>query len=195
MVDPTDITDFCRSDEDLQEFFLFSAAVAGKTAKVIAQKISEFLALDRSDVTPFDKIRAMVRTHSLGMNLRYVKLGKYSILSDCYRQVVIDNIDLRTCSVDELEKLPGVGEKTSRFFILHSRPNQELACLDTHILSYLEELGHSVPKSQPTGKKYAELEQIFLSHAKALGRNPAELDLAIWNERSKRSGKTAASQT
>ena len=188
MVDPTKITDFCRSDKDLQEFFCFTVAVAGKTASVISVKIDQFFKLDRSDITPFEKIRKMARTHSLGMNLRHVKLGKYALLTDCYKQVVNSGIDLRTCSIEDLEKFPGVGPKTSRFFLLHSRPNQDIACLDTHVLSYLQELGHSVPKSPPSGKKYAELEQIFLSHAKDLGRNPAELDLSIWNQRSKRSG-------
>ena len=189
MVDPTKITDFCRSDNDLQEFFLFTVGVAGKTASVIAVKIDQFLKLDRSDITPFEKIRRMSRTHSLGMNLMYVKLGKYAILTDCYKQVVNSGIDLRNCSIEDLEKFPGVGPKTSRFFHLHSRPNQVIACLDTHVLSYLQELGHSVPKSAPSGRKYMELERIFLSHARDLGRDPAELDLAIWNQRSKRSGK------
>lgn len=191
MVDPTDITNYHRTDEQLQELLLFCVSVAGKTAKVIALKLEQFLSLDREGGTPFEKIRRMVQVHSLGTNLQHVKLGRYSTLSNCFSMLAKSNIDLRTCSVDDLEKFPGIGPKTSRFFVLHSRPDQRIACLDTHVLSYLRDLGHDIPKGAPSGKRYKAIEQIFIAHADELGRDIAELDLSIWNEYSKRSGAGA----
>ncbi len=188
LVDPTRITNYERTDEELQTFLLFCIAVAGKTASVISKKIQDFLYLSRNDFLPFDKIKEMVQNHSLGINLQRVKLGKYSILGPCYSQISQSCLDLRTCSTDDLEKFPGIGPKTSRFFILHSRKDQEYACLDTHVLQYLKNLGHKVPKSSPSGNKYKELEQIFLLRAKELKRLPADLDLDIWNTYSKKSG-------
>lgn len=188
MVDPTDMTKFDRSTEDLEELILFCVAVAGKTASIIASKMDIFLSCERAKVSPFEKIRRMIKSHSLMMNLQYAKLGKYGILSETYKGLATSGIDLRTCSLEELERFKGIGPKTSRFFVLHTRPNQRIACLDTHVLAYLRSLGYSIPKGAPSGKRYMEIEQIFVKYAEKLGKTTAELDLAIWNELSSRSG-------
>lgn len=56
-----------------------------------------------------------------------------------------------------------------------------IACLDTHVLKYLGELGHDVPKTTPTGKKYRELEKAFIEHCDEVGKDIATLDLEVWN--------------
>lgn len=191
MVDPTDVTKFDRTDAELEEYLLFCVAVAGKTAKIIAQKLDQFLSLERGEGSPFEKIRRMSSCHCLGTNLQAVKLGRYSVLGPCYKALATSGINLRTCTLEELESFPGIGQKTSRYFMLHTRPNQRIAALDTHVLQYLGRLGHNVPKSTPTGERYYELERIFIEHADSLGRDIAELDLEIWNENSVRSGPAA----
>lgn len=73
--------------------------------------------------------------------------------------------------------------KTSRFFVMHTRRNAtEYACLDTHILRWLGNKGHEVPKTTPSGQKYLDLEKLFLDYANDMGMMPATLDLQIWNE-------------
>jgi thermostable 8-oxoguanine DNA glycosylase len=80
-----------------------------------------------------------------------------------------------------LEAITGVGPKTARFFILHTRPNQTMAVLDTHILKYLRDKGHTTQKvTPPAGKKYDELEQIVIAEAKASGMSQPDFDLHIW---------------
>lgn len=192
MVDPTDVTNFNRSEAELEEYLLFCVAVAGKTAKIIAQKVDQFLALERGADSPFEKLRKMISSYSLGLNLQTVKMGKYSTLVPCFKALATSGIDLRTCSLQELEAFPGIGPKTSRFFVLHTRPNQRIAVLDTHVLQYLGRLGHDVPKTTPNGKRYYELEKTFIELADAQGRSIAEMDLSIWNENSKRSGLAAS---
>tara|TARA_B100000614_G_scaffold262909_1_gene300500 strand:+ start:74189 stop:74791 length:603 start_codon:yes stop_codon:yes gene_type:complete len=196
MVDPQFITDFNRSDYDLEEFALFSVAVAGKTASQIAKATEKFIQMERRGETPFEKIRLMKRNHALTMNIQSARLGKWSLLSACYDKMAHSGIDLRTCSLEELEELPGIGPKTSRFFVMHSRPNQKIAALDTHILSYLRDQGFDTPKNSPSGRRYAEIERMFIEHAESIGRGDdlAEFDLEIWNAYSTRSGLGATGE-
>jgi thermostable 8-oxoguanine DNA glycosylase len=76
---------------------------------------------------------------------------------------------------------------------MHSRPNQRIAVLDTHILHWLRDQGVAAPKTTPLkgSKKYKDLELTFLTLADKLGEDPAILDLRIWNEYSRNGlGKT-----
>lgn len=93
--------------------------------------------------------------------------------------------EIRNYTVEDLEQIHGVGMKTSRFFVVHSRPDQRYTILDTHILKWLGKQGYNVPKSTPPRKRYLELEKTFLDECDKRNRNPAELDLEIWNEYSK----------
>jgi thermostable 8-oxoguanine DNA glycosylase len=91
------------------------------------------------------------------------------------------NHQLRSVPVNILECVKDIGMKTARFFVMHSRPNQQVACLDTHILKWLGEQGHEVPTRTPRGQKYLDLEKIFLDYCNKMGKTPAQLDLEIWN--------------
>ena len=182
MIDPRDITKYNRTQSELEELLLFSVAVAGKTASTIAKQLDHFLSLERRGVTPFAKIRNMVQDKMLLNNLRKSKIGKYTVLSKAYKQLAFANIDLRKCEVKDLERFMGIGSKTSRFFILHTRPKVRLAVLDTHILKWMSGFIQGVPKSTPSKKKYLQLEQQFLNYCDSAHIEPAKLDLMIWNE-------------
>lgn len=184
MVDPTDVTDFDRSPAELQEFLMFGMCVAGKTAHIQARKLDEFL---RLDVEPFLYVRLL--GDDLELALREVRMGKYSTLGPGFRQLSAWDPDLSSASAKALQKVTGIGPKTAKFFIMHSRDEPGHAVLDTHILDWLSELGHDVPNATPTGAEYDRLERVFLAEASKRGRHPAELDLAVWKERSR--SKTA----
>lgn len=94
--------------------------------------------------------------------------------------MVNSNLNLKTCTVDDLQAIPGIGPKTARFFLLHTRPDAMVACLDTHILKFLRINGHDAPVSTPSGKRYLELERIYLDMCVRNGWNPAEKDIQIW---------------
>ena len=162
-----------------------------------------------TDLTPLGGLWSLAHMYdhrSLEKIVKRNKIGQYDRILRCFThlayrlpqteqddvlQHAVDKerlIDLKTVSAAELEQVFGIGPKTARFFILHTRRNAEVACLDTHILRYMrEELGIRTPKSTPSGKKYLELEQAFLAHAKELGRDVAELDLDIWTRYTKSS--------
>ena len=109
-------------------------------------------------------------------------IGCFNNKAITFNQLAFSNIDLMNCSVEELEKIKGIGMKTSRCFVIHSRKNANYAGLDTHILKYLRSLGHDVPLSTPSGKKYVEIEKIFLSLVEKSGKTLSEFDLSIWKE-------------
>jgi thermostable 8-oxoguanine DNA glycosylase len=64
--------------------------------------------------------------------------------------------------------------------VLHSRPDQQIAVLDTHILKWLREQGYNVPKATPPKARYTIIEKDFLTECDKAGKTPAELDLEIW---------------
>lgn len=184
MINPSDITKYDRTDYELEEFFLFSVLVAGKTAKVVARSLAAFL--EDTSLTPLNYIRNLVKSYTLEQKLKEARTGQYSRLTKLLTEVLRRNICLRTCSASDLESISGIGPKTARFFILHSREQQCYAVLDVHIMRWLAGEGYDTPVRPKNNKDYAYWEQIFLNHADTyIGRftsiGYAELDLMIWN--------------
>lgn len=180
MIDPFDITKFDRTDAELEEFVLFCAVVAGKTASTQARLLDNMLKVvfGRS---PFDKVRRLIRNKQLLPALKESRLGQYSRLKSFFEDIV--NLDLRTCTVEDLERVRGCGPKTARFFLIHTRPNQRLAAVDTHILKELRLHGVMAPKATPpAGASYRRLEAAFLSMADEANMSPADYDLMIWTK-------------
>lgn len=184
LVDPFNFTKFDRTPAELEAMVLFCIMVANKRAD---QTYKKFEALMRygPDLSPFGKVAWMVR-RGLLRYLRAVRAGQYTRIAAAFKAVLA--LDLRTCTVDQLEACHGIGPKTARMFLLHSRPNQRIAVLDTHILAFLREtLPYlNAPRSTPpAGPVYRRLEDAFLTFCDITGYSPATLDLQIWNDRSR----------
>lgn len=170
--------DYDRNNNQLEAFFVFAVCVANKKADTTIIKVNSFL---NSNNSPFDLIRNLIKEGRLKEELQKARTGQYTRIERALTYIVNTNLNLRTCSVEELLKVPGIGNKTARFFIAFSRPNQRLAILDTHILKFLRAKGYDAPKSTPTSnKEYKKLEEAFLKEADKLGRNPTELDYELW---------------
>lgn len=185
MIDPTKITNYNRSVPELEELLLFCILVAGKNATTTSKKLEELLSygLAFTNGSPFKRIRVMAEEECLADVLKDFGIGCYHLKSKGLRAAANSGLDLRTCSVEQLEKIPGIGMKTSRFFVLHSRENARVSCLDTHVLKWLAYYSRfEIPKQTPSKKKYLELEQVFLKVADVLNIDPAILDLSIWNK-------------
>jgi thermostable 8-oxoguanine DNA glycosylase len=187
MITPATITKYDRTEEELEEFLMFAILVAGKSAEQQARKLDEFLkrCMYPQIGKPFAHIEFLDKRGWLEIHMKEFKLGQYQRIGKAFRGILKFKGKLKTVTVQDLESIPGIGSKTARFFVLHSRLNQQYAVLDTHILKWMGSLGHNVPKSTPTKKTYAILEKIFLCIAEARKMTPADLDLTIWKEYSK----------
>lgn len=187
MIDVANPRNFEYSEYDLQEFALFCVCVAGKRADDTAQKLDKFLLAHAvKNMTPFQAIRMLRDGNALPEWLKIYKFGQYNRIVSAFLRLT--SVDLRTATLETLETI--MGPKSARFFLLNTRPNQRVAALDRHILAELRQwyavVGHnSIPKSTPPrGPKYHLLEKLWLDHCDKLGRDPAELDLEVWNRRS-----------
>jgi hypothetical protein len=188
IVHPHAVTDYNRTPDALACFILFAVAVAGKASKVQAPKVGAFVAALRADlgVSHWNALTmiAAISDADLRARLEAVRLGQYTRITRTYRALAGLGDDLSGVSLEALQAACGL--KTSRFFLLHSRPGVRVAVLDTHILAWLREQGHAAPKSTPQSPaSYARLERLFLRLCDEQGLSPAAFDLAIWSSRAK----------
>lgn len=183
MIDAFKITDFARSEHELEEYFLFCLAVAGKKASMISSKLEQFLSRRSASEGPFDYVLRLESERSVGEELRRVKMGKYGLLEFAYpASARLFRGRLATAPVEELETIRGVGPKTARFFALHSRKEPgDIAVIDTHVLKYLRRIGHAVPDRMPDRRTYPRLERLMIDAAREAGMPMCQFDLAVWS--------------
>ncbi len=184
MVDPFRITKFDRTEDELEEFALFCVSVAGKSAETTARALDKYLGtlpLIKGN-WPFSRIRFSLGSEKqLAQQLKRCGFGCFNSRATSFKALVTSGLDLVRCSREELEKLHGWGPKTSRFFLLHSRPDFRGAPLDTHVLKFLRVCGvKNVPKSTPPkGKRYLELEAQYMALCPPW-QTLADFDLEVW---------------
>jgi hypothetical protein len=183
MIDPNNITNFNLSDTELEQHILFWVCAAGKNGITASKSLDKFLTTWRGHSYPFHTIFRMNSLYNnLPSALKDSGIGCYNHKARTFYELSKSQLDLRNCSTEELEKIYGIGMKTSRCFILHSRRNARCAGLDTHILKYLKKSGiENVPKSTPSSKKeYLRLENEFLKIVDRCETSVAEFDLKVW---------------
>lgn len=191
LVDPSDVIKYDRSTDELELFWLFCAVVAGKTATTQARLLDRFLS-GLEGGSPFDRLR---RAHASGMLLEALvasRLGQFNRLHRMFVESL--KLDLRACTVEDLEAIHGCGPKTARMFLMMSRPKQRYAALDTHVLKHLRANGIEAPKATPAaGPTYRRLEEEFVRLADAARMDVSEYDLMVWKKYSGNvHGETAA---
>lgn len=176
-----------RQTQDKLEYkLLYSLVVAGKNATFAENVMKKFLSYAGYDYTanPMALVRMLVKNGGLMSHLLDCRTGNYQKLQHAFETVAFavggGVLNLKTCTPQDLEAIKGIGPKTSRFFLLWTRKNEQYAALDTHILKWLRYLGHDAPKTTPTGKKYAELEEAFLEEVEKRKTVTSKLDYQIW---------------
>ena len=182
-IDPHNITNYNRDKYQKESFLLYCICAAGKTASIQALKLNSFL---EGITKPFSYIKNLVKSQELYTYLVKSKIGQYKRIEKSFENVLDFNLDC--VSVDELVRVKGIGPKTARFFVMHSRKGEKVATLDVHILKWLSEQGvENVPLQTPQNEvTYKRLETEFLERAKKMGKSPAELDLEIWKKKAKK---------
>lgn len=196
MIDPTKITNYKMTRPQLEEFILFWVCAAGKNGKLAARCIDNLLKTWRpvaarmmKNPSPFEVIKQITYRADLAEEMKNHGIGCFNQKAKTFIQLIWSNLNLKTCTVDDLEKITGIGPKTARCFLIHSREGQQYAALDTHVLKFMKDMGYDVPKTTPTGKKYKRIEKDFIYLAGVAGYTTAEFDLMIWNAYSGNEGK------
>ena len=190
MIDPYKITNYNRTESELQEFLLFCIVVAGKTAYIQAGKLEQFLKsintrlMIPEHINPFQSIKSAEQHGILMQEIEKAKLGQYKKLFAGFKYISDNKLVLNNTTTEQLELIPGVGMKSSRFFLLHSskKYKDRIAILDTHILKFIKEnIDNQAPKSTPTIKvKYKYWEDVFLHWCELNNKNVADFDLEVW---------------
>lgn len=181
MINPEMITDYNLDECGLQEMILFWVCAAGKNGRTSARCLDKLLIDINGYEYPFQALRAQDPI-TLPNVLKRNGIGCYTTKARSMQELANSNINLRTCTLSDLESVYGIGPKTARCFILHSRKNVRVSGLDTHILKHLRSLGYDAPNSTPTGKKYLDIEKIVLMLSDKANMTPADYDLMVWNK-------------
>jgi thermostable 8-oxoguanine DNA glycosylase len=189
MINEQDIIKFDRTEEELEELILFLIAVAGKNANTTARMIEEFWI---PTISPFETVRLWAEQgeEKFKAKLKKIGFGCQSRLVKAFTEIANSNLDLKTCSRDDLLKIHGIGMKSANCFLSWTRKGTKLAMLDTHLMKFIRnELGYKdAPKSTPSSnKQYDKWEKIYLDHCAKKKVDPTEYDLKIWKRYAKRS--------
>ena len=174
----------CSDKYEKEYFLIFSIIVAGRNAKMAVEKTWRLLEFTWGEETPFDLIKHYIDHNTLTQKLKSLKIGQYTRIEKALKDII--NLNVETCTLDDLLACHGVGNKTARFFLLNTRKDAEYAVLDTHVLKWLNSLfGNwmSVPKSTPTsGSRYAlwEYKAIQAMKKEYPERTLAQADFEIW---------------
>ena len=186
MVNPTKITNFSRTKEELEYFWIFCILVAGKNADWAVIKLNDMFKNKPKDQTPLQFLKE--QGNGLHNMLVANKVGQYYRIVTALTQSM--ELDLKKATIDQLTNIFGVGPKTARFFLVHSRKSQNHVILDTHILKWLNKNypDLSFPNNTPPMAKYNDYERLALKLIKARFPNLsiAQADLLIWTEMSGR---------
>jgi len=190
MINPYNITDYFRKRGELEEFLLFCIVVAGKTAYIQAQKLEDFLKSVNirlkipESTSPFQSLKSANEHGILMEEILRAKLGQYKKIYNGFKYITEREYDLTRMTPEQLELIPGVGMKTSRFFLLHSDETfkDKIAIIDTHILKFIKEnIDERAPKSTPTIRvTYKYWEDRFLYWCECNNKNVADFDLEVW---------------
>jgi thermostable 8-oxoguanine DNA glycosylase len=205
MIDPYNITKYDRTEDELQNFLLFCIVVAGKTAYIQAKKLNELLSsinerlMLSEHVSPFQSLKNAEQHGILFEEIKKAKLGQYKKIYSGFKYISEHEYNLNRMTPKILEEIPGIGMKTSRFFLLHSDKfyKDQIAILDTHILKFIKEnIDDRAPKSTPViPLTYRFWESKFLTWCEQNNKNVADFDLEVWKSYARRDKNDTIAET
>ena len=188
MIDPHNVINYNRTDSELEEFIIFCVCVAGKKSSTIAPRVSElfsYLKCVTTEQQPLKWYMDLPNHNTLSVVMKFLGIGCYQGKAQTILDIANHISNLRTCSLNELMAIKGIGAKTARMFLNFTREDANYAVLDVHSLRFLRREGvENVPKSTPIGKKYLDLEQIFLKMVPE-DTSATRFDLKNWSEHAK----------
>lgn len=192
MIDFFTLTNFERPVHQLEEMILALVAAAGHNGPASAKAVDRFLKSIRNAKHPCDQNLDLKSPFScikytgpnwLSYRMKAAGIGCNSMdkKGGTFWKLANSDIDLKTCTREELCNFKGIGMKTASCFVLHSRPDQKMASLDRHILKIVREKYEEAPKQTPGSlKNYYKWEKVVLEEFVPEDMTPAEFDLSSW---------------
>jgi hypothetical protein len=110
-------------------FWIFAAGKNGHTASKCLNNILEEHSVKTGITGPFDIIQTI---ENLPQELKKFGVGCFNNKAKTIKFLIEKELDLSTCTIEQLEDVWGLGPKSVRCFLIHTRENQELAGLDRH---------------------------------------------------------------
>ena len=136
MIDPSNVTNPARTAAELEEFLLFCVVVAGKNAD---QQAREARTVPRGQealrLHPGERPGRHARGAAQGGAPREVHAPR----PELPRARRARAPTCAACGVGGPHPLPGIGIKTAKFFVLHSRRDEMHGVLDTHVLGWMRD--------------------------------------------------------
>jgi len=115
MIDPEKVTNYKQTRKQLEEFLLFWICAAGKNGRTAARCLDKFLRSVNGLDNPFKGIREWSTRHSnLPEMMKTAGIGCYYGKAATFIELVLSNLNLKTCTVSDLESVYGIGPKTAR---------------------------------------------------------------------------------
>src|SRR5947209_2384484 len=124
MIELKRITDFGRSPPALEELLLLCAAYGTQGLYDTADALHLFLSTVHSREhlkgwQPFEGLRRLGKRDDLAEVMKNHGLRSHKKTARGIAAVVECGVDLRTCTVEELEAIPGITPSAARLFLLH----------------------------------------------------------------------------
>lgn len=162
---PNAYKNFRRTDSQLEEFYIFCISLDNKNHNIHNTTVKKFLTpAYQKQLTPFEYIEFLYLKGMLQSLVRDARLGKYKRISEILIKSL--NINLKRCSVEQLERIPSITPYTARLFITNTQHSDHIL-LNLEILNDLYEHGliDYKPKAVPDlPSRYAELEKIVIDN-------------------------------
>jgi thermostable 8-oxoguanine DNA glycosylase len=155
---------------------LFSILAAGKTASLAHDKTMAIT----DDLEGNDLFLFLIQRGVEYYKER--KIGRYHTMTGAFEHLYL--LNLATAALDDLLEVPGVGNKTARFFLMNTREDQRFAILDVHILRWLGRYHPNIPTATPAGNhRYRRIEKLAIAEMEKRfpGRDLLTIDALIWH--------------
>jgi len=187
MIDPNNPPHISTArDGELEEFLLFTAAVAGHNAKRTAKLLHDWLDYHHPGyLSPMPTLHSFYPyKNKLADDLKEHGFGCYTQRAKSFIEIfsAITIVGVRNFTFDRLIDIYGIGLKSASFFLAYTGMDENRVILDTHVLQWLKRQGWPrVPKSTPrTVGKYDELSLYFRAEAARRQMTVLDLDRQIW---------------
>ena len=120
-----DYKDSVFTDSQLEEILLFWLCATKSNFLDIGLYLRKLLGKwnNNGTLSPFKTIRNMVDKVNLPLEMKNFGIQDYNDKAVIFIMLAFSDLDLRTCSQEELQKVKGVSKKSIKCFLVHTRPH------------------------------------------------------------------------